>query len=367
MFTLLHTESSKGWGGQENRIIKESLGVKRLGARVIVLCQPDSNLAAKAAESGIEVRTCRMRKSYDLSAVMYILRLIKDEGVDIISTHSGRDSFLAGLAGRLSRRKPSIVRTRHIALPITSRVSYALLPHLVVTTSEYVRQYLISEGIRPERIVAVPSGIDIDTFNPAVISSGLRQEMKVDEYAPIVATIAILRFKKGHHTLLESIPRVLKEVPEALFLIVGDGPQEKNIDEKIKAMGLSQKVLMLGLRHDIPEILKAIDLCVLPTLQESLPQSLLQAMAMEKPVIGTDVGGVGEAVKDGINGRLIAPNNSCALAEAIIDILKDREKARRMGIEGRKIVERSYSAGGMAEKMFALYSSICANHGRTVL
>ncbi len=364
MFTLLHTESSMGWGGQEHRILKESLGLKKLGAAVIILCQPDSNLAVKAAEAGIEVRTCRMRKSYDLPAIMHIMKVIKSDGVDIVSTHSGRDSFLVGLAGRLSSRRPRIVRTRHIALPMTSRVSYSILPHMVVTTSEYVRQYLIGEGIPADRVVAVPSGIDIGTFDPAVVKSDLRTELKVGGEVSLVATIAILRFKKGHHILLDSIPAVLKEVPEMLFLIIGDGPQEKNIHEKIKAMELSEKVRMLGLRHDIPEILKAIDLCVLPTLQESLPQSLLQAMAMEKPVIGSNVGGVGEAVQDGINGYLVRPGDPSSLADAIIKILQDKEKAKAMGKEGRKIVDRSFTVEAMSKKMFDIYASLCMDKRR---
>ncbi len=359
MFTLLHTESSKGWGGQEHRILKESLGLKKLGVRVIILCQPDSNLAVRAAEAGIEVQTCRMRKSYDLFAIQYMTKVIKSEDIQIVSTHSGRDSFLAGLAGRLSRRRPRIVRTRHIALPITSRVSYSILPHMVVTTSEYVRQYLIGEGIRPDRVVAVPTGVDTGIFDPSRVETDIREELKVGSTVPLVATIAILRFRKGHHTLLDSIPTVLKEIPEARFLIIGDGPQQTNIQEKIKEMGLTDTVLMLGLRHDIPEILKAIDLCVLPTLQESLPQALLQAKAMEKPVIGTDVGGVGEAVKDGICGRLVRAGNHSALANVIIEILLDREKALKMGKEGRKVVEQNFTVEAMSKKMFDLYSSLC--------
>jgi len=359
MFTLLHTESSKGWGGQENRILKESVGVKRLGARVIILCQPGSSLATRAAEAGIEVRSCRMRKNYDLPAVRFILRLIKTEGIEVISTHSGRDSFLAGLAGRLSWRKPRVVRTRHIALPITSKISYKILPHMVVTTSEYVRQYLIREGVRPDRVAAVPSGIDVGIFNPDKVESDIREKLNIPTGSPLVGMIAILRNKKGHRTLLDCIPAVLKEKPDTLFLIVGNGPQEKNINKKIEAMGLTEKIVMLGLRHDIPQILKAIDLCVLPTLEESLPQALLQAMAMGKPVIGTKVGGVGEAVKDGVNGYLIEPDNPRALADAIIDILQDNEKAIRMGLEGRRIVEREFTVDCMSKRMFELYGSLC--------
>ena len=118
---------------------------------------------------------------------------------------------------------------------------------------------------------------------------------------------------------------------------------------------------MVGLRRDIPEILKSIDLFVLPTLQEALGTSFLEAMAMKKPVIGTDVGGVGEIIKDGINGYLVEPNNLSALADAVIKILEDKQRAMAMGIEGRKIVEQNYTVEKMCERMYALYSSLLAD------
>ncbi|MDA8339965.1 MAG: glycosyltransferase family 4 protein, partial [Nitrospiraceae bacterium] len=117
-------------------------------------------------------------------------------------------------------------------------------------------------------------------------------------------------------------------------------------------------VFLLGLRKDIPNILKSINVFVLPTLQEALGTSFIEAMSMEKPVIGTDVGGVGEVIRDGINGYLAEPNNPPALADAVIKILEDRERAMAMGIEGRKIVEQNYTVEKMCEKMYALYSSL---------
>ncbi|MDA8215208.1 MAG: glycosyltransferase family 4 protein [Nitrospiraceae bacterium] len=358
MLTMLHTESSKGWGGQENRTLQESIGLKRLGVRVIILCQPDSVLAKRAHAEGIEVRTCKMRKSYDLFAIKYMLNLIKNEKIDVVSTHSGRDSLLAGIAGRLSRRKPIIVRTRHLALPITSKVTYSLLPHKVVTVSEYVRQYLINEGISSEKVIAIPTGIDISRFDPNKPDGNLRQELGLKSDVPIVGTIAILRKKKGHHILLEAIPLILKKIPDAVFVFAGDGPQKENIITKIEQLGLADKVFLLGLRKDIPNILKSINVFVLPTLQEALGTSFIEAMSMEKPVIGTDVGGVGEVIRDGINGYLAEPNNPPALADAVIKILEDRERAMAMGIEGRKIVEQNYTVEKMCEKMYALYSSL---------
>lgn len=358
MFTVLHTESSKGWGGQENRILKESVGLGKYGARVIILCQPGSTLAKNARSEGIEVRTCRMSKHYDVAAIASILSLIKREKVDVVSTHSGRDSFLAGIAGRISRRRPVIVRTRHIAMPITSRFTYRVLPHMVVTTSEYVRQYLISEGVRPEKVVTIHTGIEIKKFNPDTAPGNLRQEIGVTAEAPLIGTVAILRRKKGYHILLEAIPLVLNRVPHATFVFVGDGPQKENVSGTIKQLGLSGNVFLLGMRWDIPNILKSIDIFVLPTLQEAHGGVFVEAMAMGKPVIGTNVGGVGEVIREGSNGYLVEPNNSSALAEAILKMLQDPETARSMGREGRKMVERDFTSERMCEKMYALYSSL---------
>ena len=315
-------------------------------------------LGKRASAEGFEVRTCRMRKSYDILAIKFILKLIRNEKIDVISTHSGRDSLLAGIAGRFSKRKPIIVRTRHLALPITSKFTYSFLPHRVVTVSEYVRNYLIKEGIHSEKIVAIPTGIDTSKFSPEKTTENLRQELGLEPDIPLIGTIAILRRKKGHHILLDAIPLILQKIPEAVFVFAGDGPQKENILNKIHTSGLSDKVFMLGLRRDIPEILKSIDLFVLPTLQEALGTSFIEAMAMEKPVIGTDVGGVGEVVRDGINGYLVEPNNPSALADAVIKILENRERAMAMGMEGRKIVEQNYTVEKMCEKMYALYSSL---------
>lgn len=299
-----------------------------------------------------------MKKSYDIRAIQYILKLIKDENINVINTHSGRDSLLAGIAGRLSTRKPVIVRTRHLALPITSALSYKIFPHRIVTVSEYVRDYLIQAGIPQKEVVAVPTGADLKRFDPEKIKGDLREELGLKKDTPLIGTIAILRRKKGHHILLDAVPMVLEKVPGAIFVLAGDGPQKENILNKIHTSGLSDKVFMLGLRRDIPEILKSIDLFVLPTLQEALGTSFIEAMAMKKPVIGTDVGGVGEVIKDGINGYLVEPNNPSALADAVIKVLEDMERAKAMGMEGRKIVEQNYTVEKMCEKMYALHTSL---------
>ena len=358
MFSVLHTESSTGWGGQESRTLQESIGLKKLGARVVFLCQPGSVLGEKAEAEGFDVLRCRMRKSYDLFAVRNILKVVRSENIDIINTHSGRDTLLAGIAGRLSFRSPVIVRTRHLALPITSKFTYNVLAHRIVTVSEYVRNYLVSAGIPARKITAVHTCVDLNRFDPAKAGNGLRQELGIKAGVPVVGTVSILRRKKGHHVLLDAIPGILKKVPDAVFVFAGNGPQKENIENKIKELGLGGKVFLLGLRNDIPYILNSIDLFVLPTLQEALGTSFVEAMAMGRPVIGANVGGVGEVIKDGVNGYLVPPEDPDGLADAVIRTLLDKEKAEAMGREGMKMATQHFTSGRMCREMYDLYSSL---------
>lgn len=359
MLTVLHTESSSGWGGQENRTLHECLGLKRLGSRPIILCRPGSKLREKAEAAGIEVKTHGLRASYDISAVARIMELVKREKVDVISTHSGTDSFLGAVAGRLSSRRPRIVRTRHLALPITSKTTYSVFPHRVVTVSAFVRDYLVKEkGIPAEKVVSIPTGVDLTRFDPANTPDTLRAELGLEDGVPIAGTIAILRRKKGHHVLMEAIPGVLKEVPDAVFVFAGDGPQRENIVKRLGELGVMKNVRLLGLRSDVPSILRGIDVFVLPTLQEALGTSMLEASAMRKPVIAGRVGGVPEVVQTGVTGILVEPDDPKGLEHALIKLLKDKRLCQEMGLKGRLMVERDFSTTRMVEKMHALYAGL---------
>lgn len=358
MLTVLHTESSTGWGGQENRTLMECRGLRDLGQRALILCQPGAELGRRAEAEGFAVHRVRMRRSYDLAAIARIAGLIGREKIDIVNTHSSRDSLLCGVAARLAWRRPRIVRTRHLALPITTRISYSLLPHRVVTVSRYVRDYLVSRGVPAQKVVAIPTGIDLAVFDPSAVAGGLREELAIAPGAPLIGTVAILRHKKGHAVLLDAAPRVLAEFPDAVFAFAGDGPQRENLERRVDELGMRNSVRFLGLRRDIPAVLKSLDLFVLPTFEEALGTSYVEAMAMEKPVIGTAVGGVGEVVRDGINGALVEARNPAALAEAMLRLLRDREGMAAMGRRGRKLAEEEFSAQAMSRAMLELYASL---------
>jgi glycosyltransferase involved in cell wall biosynthesis len=307
---------------------------------------------------GIDVFPCPMRKSYDLAAVRTLLRVLREEAVDIVNTHSGRDSILAGVAARLSRRRPAVVRTRHLAMPITSRLSYAYLPHRVVTVSRYVKDYLVREGVPGERIVVVPTGIDTVRFADGAAPANLREELGLPPDALLVGSVAVLRAKKGHRSLLEAAPSVLARFPGAVFLIVGTGPQEENLRNAIDSMGLSGSVRMLGHREDVSDVLRSLDLFVLPTVEEALGTAFLEAMATGRAVVGCRVGGVPEVVEEGKTGLLVPPGDPAALADAIRSLLADGGLRARMGAAGRQSVVAGYSVEVMCRRMREVYLSL---------
>jgi len=356
--TILHCESSLGWGGQENRTLNELLAVREIGHRCLVACQPGAKLGARAREAGFAVTEVRMRHVLDLPGIATLRGLMRREKVHIVNTHSGRDTQLAGLAARsLGRGRPRVVRTRHLALPISSRFTYSILPDHVVTVSHFVADYLASEGIPRRRITAVQTGIDLAPYQLAEPGT-LREELGLGPAVQLIGTVAILRKKKGHVEVIEAAGRVLERFPDVHFIFAGNGPQMENLRRRIAERGLDSHFHLLGLRRDVPNILKSLDVFVLPTYQEALGTAFIEAGATGCPVIGTAVDGVPEVIVDGETGILVPPRDSAAVAQALLALLENPGRRRAMGQAGALHVAGRFSRQAMAMGMLAVYERL---------
>lgn len=358
---VLHTESSLGWGGQENRTLNEMLGLRERGHTVLLACQPEARLGTRAKEAGFTVFATPMRSAIDLPALWRLRQWMRGQRVDIVNTHSSRDTQLAALAARsLGRRRPRIVRTRHLALPITSKFTYSVLPDHVVAVSRHVARYLVSAGIPAGRISTVHTGIDLTRYVAPAGGGTLRNELGLPSETPLVGTVAILRKKKGHADLLEAIPLVLAHFPAAHFVFAGDGPQQVNLARRIAELGIGHRVHLLGLRRDVVNVLASLDLFVLPTHQEALGTAFVEAGAMGVACIGTNVDGVPEVIDDGVTGLLVPPHDPSSLADAIITLLADPERRCAMGETARARVRQRFSSAAMVDGMLAIYEQLKA-------
>jgi len=209
-------------------------------------------------------------------------------------------------------------------------------------------------------IEVVYNGVDIKKFLPGSAKGDVRKKFHINNEDRVIGTVGRLSPEKGFEHLISAIRNMVKEYPRIKVLISGGGNEEYRhyLQEKINKLKLSSNIIFMGFYKDIPQILKCMDVYCLPSLSEGFNRSLLEEMACGLPVIATRVGGNIEIVQDGVNGLLVPPSNSERLADAIAELLRDREKARNMGFEGRRIVEENFSIEKNVEKIEAQYLQI---------
>jgi glycosyltransferase involved in cell wall biosynthesis len=362
---ILHSESSMGWGGQEIRVLTEVYWMRRRGHAAGLVVPPGSALGARAGRADIPVAWIPMPRALDPRAVVRIARRLRQERAQILVTHSSVDAWTGGLAARLVG--VPVVRMRHLSVPVQrnplSRLVYTALCDKIVTTGEAIRTLLVERlGVSPAKVVSIPTGVDPEEFHPSRVDpSRIRREFGLARETPLLGMIAVLRSWKGHLVFLQALRRVRESHPDVQAVLVGDGPFRSVIQDAIRCHGLEARVRLLGHREDVAEILSGLDVVVsASTAAEGVPQALLQALAMRRPVVASDVGGIPEVIRPGETGWLVPPGDPEALGRAIVEALADRAGAQRMGGHGRKMVEADYSLQHMGERMEELYRSLVA-------
>lgn len=210
-------------------------------------------------------------------------------------------------------------------------------------------------GFDPAKIFSMPTGVDLDRFDPERIKPAFQKS------GFAVGMVGVLRSWKGHPYFVQAVPLILKAIPDALFYIIGDGPKLESIKALIQNLGPESRISMLGHREDIPELLSSLDVLVHPsTANEGVPQAILQALAMRKPVIASDVGAIREVIIHGQTGILIPPRETQEIADRVLDLFKNPVLRERLGSEGQRMVRDSYSFERMLDRIEELYARLRA-------
>ena len=363
---ILHTESSVGFGGQEMRIVAESRWLAAHGHRPVIVAQPRAPVTAEARRADIPVVEIPMRAGWDVCAVVAVRAAIRKHGTDVVHTHSSIDAWVAGLAAR-SLGVP-VVRSRHVSIPIPRRRALVYrLADRVITSGETVAAIVRAAGVSADRVVAIAPGVDTTRFHPRVSGAGVRAELGLR--GPAVGLVANIRGSKGHAYFLEAAAHVLRERPDARFVVVGDGIGFDDVRRRVKDAGLESHVIMTGFRRDVPEVMAALDVLVLPSIKsEASSQVIPQALAVGTPVVGTTVGGTPELVRDGETGRLVPPADGAALGTAILDLLRDPGRARELARRGQAQVLAEHSIDASMARTLAVYAAAHAarTYGLTI-
>jgi len=357
---ILHTESSLGWGGQEIRVLTEARGVARRGHAVAIAAPPQSRIFQAAPDYGVEAIAVPIaRKS--LGGLFAMTRLLRNRRFDVLNTHSSTDSWLAALAACLLRHAPPIVRTRHISAPVprnfATRWLYRNATRCIVTTGERLREQVMTEtGAAPDRVVSIPTGIDLERFRPGDAAKA-REEVGLAAGGSLLGIVATLRSWKGHRYLFESLAGLADR--GARLVVVGDGPQREPLEKLAAELGIAERVRFAGNQADVAPWMRALDLFCLPSYaNEGVPQALMQAMACGLPVVTTPVGSIGEIVQDGETGRLVPPGDASALGAAIEALLADAPKRHRLAARAREAALQRFGEERMVERMLEVFSVV---------
>lgn len=360
MFSL-HIDTARTWRGGQNQVLLTVLGMRALGHRAMLVAHPAGELRQRAQE-GLELIPLTPKTEMDLSAAWRLSRLIKQLGPDVVHAHDPHGVAMAALALSMSTQlaKPPLVAARrvdfHLKGNALSRWKYRQVD-CFVCASDAVRRMLVADGVPAARAVTVHEGIDLGHVEAAP-PADLHADLWLPHGSPIVGNVAALVPHKGQRHLIEAAAIVVKRVPDARFVIAGEGELRPALERQIKEHRLEKHVFLAGFRPDILSVHKGFDIFVMSSVTEGLGTSLLDAMACGKPIVATTAGGMPEVVDDATTGLLVPPRDHQSMAEAIVKLLTNPERRARMGAAGLARVRSKFSAERMVQDTLDVYRRV---------
>jgi len=316
-----------------------------------------------------EIPTYPLQSFYNRNAVRQLRRFVQHlraARIDVLHTHDFYTNvfgmaagFLAGVKVRIaSRRDTSGMRSPNQLRAL--KLAYSLA-HQVVANSESVREALLVEGIKSQKITLIHNGLNLDRVSSAPNETGavtLPLEVSVvpENFVTIVANMR--HDVKDYPTFLRAAQRISQAVPNTGFLLAGEGELRTSIEQLAAQLGIAERTIFLGRCENISKLLNVSQVCVLASKAEGFSNSILEYMAAGRPVVATDVGGAREAIVDGETGYLVPAGNPTLMAERIISLLRDQARARAMGERGRQIVEEKFSLSALLKNTAALYDKL---------
>ncbi|HMP98052.1 MAG TPA: glycosyltransferase family 4 protein [Kiritimatiellia bacterium] len=368
---ILHVSGRSFWCGESNRVLVVCRGLHERGWPVLLGAPASSAIAQRALAEGLPVDTgFAFRRGFRplsiLRDVLRLRRLRRENRCDVIHLHTSVDMWVAALAFGFSRRQngPVVIRTRHSdhhskSDPVHQWLYRRAVDHVVLAAGALRKPLdgLIRRGaLNEERMTVIHSSVNIHRFDPARVSGdAVRRELGLEGKCCIGLVGRISR-EKGHDLLLAALPALLKLEPNLVCVFAGEGDQEERLRRETASGPLRDHVRFAGFRSDIPEVMAAMDLLVVPSLRvEASPGVVKEAMAMNKPVVAADVGGVSEIIRHGVDGWVIPPGDVPALEAALAEWLRRPDRRQAPDSGARERVMREFSDERLVDNNIALY------------
>jgi glycosyltransferase involved in cell wall biosynthesis len=355
---IAHIDAESGFSGGEVQVFLLMEGLRAQGYRNILLSPPESRAAARALDRGFETRTIAMRGDLDISAVIDLAHVLRTLHPDLVHLHTGRATWLGGLAARAADIPAITTRRMDRAVHNSwrTRLVYRRLTRQAVAISPAVRALLVEGGVDPSRIHVIPSAIDPARVLSPRGRSATRASLRTTDEDFVLLTLASLVPRKGIDVLVDALAELPAARHRIRAFVAGEGPIRAELESR--AQVLDVPVTFLGRREDAGDLLAACDAFVLPARREGLGVSALEAMAASRPVIASRVGGLAEAVLHERTGLLVPPDDPRALAKAIERLAVDRDLARTLGAAGPARVADGHLPEQMVSAYMELYASV---------
>jgi len=327
----------------------------------IVSLSPGS-AARKLERAGFEVLV--IDEHDDAIATGALAAHLVDVRPDVIHNHMYRAELVGTRAaialGEVGHRRPYIVSTVHssrVRSEEDREMLRVLTPAMdqLIAVSKMIEDKLVAEGRTTAPITRIYNGVDLSRYERVEACCTLPDEYGMEPGSQIVGVVARLEPEKGHPTLLEAWPLVLRAVPDAYLLIVGEGSRREALEAQTRDLRIAHRVVFTGRRDDVPSVTAALDVAVLPSYREAQGLSILEALALSRPVVASNVGGIPEMITDAVNGILVPPHDPDALAAAIIRLLRDHPFADTLGRAGHDMVHERFCIDLMVESVQAIY------------
>ncbi len=363
-----HTGIHTGSGVQLYLLARE---LRRRGHEVTAAFNRKADAAGPAPEldrlreAGVKVALlpfAKLKYSYTIPVLMEFGQYLWDREFDVVHSFAGKDfNYLFIISYFVPAGALILNRGTCVPLDVFNSIKYrSRRIRKIVAVSEAVKDTLVKSGrVKPDKIRVIYSGFDAEAFDPAIDGGAVRSELGLPREAPVIGTVGSLRFKSGHlkggMELLRAAGLILKERPEARFLLVGDINRER-FEKSAGPLGIADRFLLTGFRRDVARMMAACDFTIVPSIRaEGLTGTIRESMAMKRPVVATDVGGNRELVADGETGFLAPPSDPAALAQGALRLLRDRQKIRAMGEAAREKVERLCSLTARVDAIEKIY------------
>ena len=354
--TFLQYITPSRLAGAEYFFLRVISHLAEMGHRVIVVTKRDTPLRAeieKLTHPNIELHAWHTHGKIDPCTLAKLCKLIHDERVDVINTHLTTASWQGALAGKMTG-VPSVA-----VVHATDRKTWFQHADYLIAVSSGVKDALIEQGIDPAKIEVLYHGIDLDQYVAPLTTAEAKTRLGLPANARTVGVVASLIPRKGHRFLLEAL-RNMSEPIHALF--AGEGELDEELRGHVREMGLSERVHFLGFRRDVPEIVCAMDAFVLPSLKEGLSIAVMEAMALEKPVVCSAIAGLPEVVRDGQTGFLVPPGDSVALQNALEKLFADEDLRQQLGHNARHYLEEHFEQTACLNAMEAYFRRTVKDH-----